>query len=870
MFDIKYFESLSPLEKENFLKERENALPIFSMLPPQISMFIKTLDKEHEKIFVKYVDDIVKMPQVQFMTFLNLIDSSVQKELFDTPEMMIRLMELPKNKLGHYPYEFLNKEVQYHILKKHQIILEKPSYLRHIHNLTEEYQERYFESLNQYIKDVDNKKFEQSSNDIVRNLYKLHHTSNFEDIKRWFLRKFDISKNSMCGNLFNLIPHNQANLAYALTLKTEKEWLLYFRFGLYFPELSKEEEKLGIILDLDLLESISVRDIKHIYKELISNKENAEKSKYESLVLSIQLYSTLGLDNALKVAKGNFTKLNPKVLETAATVEFTNARREYRIKHQEYFYSHELLQAVDKNLKDENYELLGRIFQMDNNQIEKFTQDVFKLWKDKKAEETWTVFLAHVIKDTIKERENQIQKTYIKEYKDKHTDINGIFKQEKVNLYKCFRDVDITKAIFNEKGKPVIKKELAEFLLGNEKYDNDCVLRMVLNGLVPGLNQTLSAVINNFDMIYHMIEKSNGKMNIHSLLDVIDASKVLLYDLKPDEQDLSLETIAKIQNSRQHCTESPSVIIKKVKELHHERKKKVSSTIPIVKGKSTSGMSYEILNFDDEKLFTTGIDTGSCFKVGGQGGDFLKYCLTDKNGAVLTITGEDGKYYVCPIIRNGNSIFGNGIDPKPSSPEEMNDIFETIKDAYEKISLKSNSDEPIEMGVITDLHCKEYFLKQSLDKFDVDKPFMIGDYCYSDYYKENINNYIIYKSTEDVKIDYYDPIITYYQPRPEPFTYISSIEKDKERIEIIINSVGHTLFKLDRENNKGKKYKPYSVDEFTSIIGNKDWFVGFKKNSSIESHCLPYDKRARQEMYKALSQAEVNIEFQENMKGTTR
>ena len=394
---------------------------------------------------------------------------------------------------------------------------------------------------------------------------------------------------------------------------------------------------------------------------------------------------------------------------------------------------------------------------------------------------------------------------------------------------------------------------------------------MILNHLALGLNQTLSGVINNFDMIYHMIEKSNGKMNIHSLLDVIDASKVLLYDLKPDELDIPLATIAKIQNSRQHCIESSSTIIKKAKKLHHERKRKVSSSIPIVKGKFQNEITYEVLGFDDEKLLTVGIDTGSCFKIGAPGEDFLKYCLTNKNGAVLTFVTKDGTYYACPIIRNGNSIFGNGIDPKPATYEEMENIIGALKAAFEKICLKSSSEEPIEMGVITDLHLKDYFLKNMKERFEVEKPFMIGEYCYTDYYKPEINNYVLYKVNEKVKMSYYNPVVMYEQPRSEPFFYISSIEKDKEKVELIINSIGYALYKNDKKTQQKKvRYKPFCVEDFSSIIGNKDWFVGIRKNLQIESYCLPYDIRAKKEMYRILAQTQDNVEFLDNVEDVKR
>ncbi len=46
-----------------------------------------------------------------------------------------------------------------------------------------------------------------------------------------------------------------------------------------------------------------------------------------------------------------------------------------------------------------------------------------------------------------------------------------------------FRDIDLSNISYNDKGKPIINPVLVTFLLGNEKVDNDCLIRLVLNGL---------------------------------------------------------------------------------------------------------------------------------------------------------------------------------------------------------------------------------------------------------------------------------------------------------------------------------------------------------------------------------------------------
>ena len=74
--------------------------------------------------------------------------------------------------------------------------------------------------------------------------------------------------------------------------------------------------------------------------------------------------------------------------------------------------------------------------------------------------------------------------------------------------------------------------------------------------------------------------------------------------------------------------------------------------------------------------------------------------------------------------------------------------------------LRSDRNEPIEIGVITDLHNKNYFEHSTYEKFNSNEAFMIGEYCYTDYYKPTIQNYIIYKE-RNVETKYYNPNIVY-------------------------------------------------------------------------------------------------------------
>ncbi len=865
MFNYKIYELLTEEEKKEFLESEENISKIFSMVPISLNNFGRSIDVEKANILLRYKHLIISMKQLSFLPFFNAMNSDSQIELLKDKDVFNYFMNLEINKNGKHPFNFLSPRVRLYVMCNHKEILKNYSYLRYINDLEKEDQVAYFESLNNYIKNTDEKTLKLSKNDVLLNMYRMHHSNDLEEQKYWFLRKFRLNEKSLCGQFSNLITHKQVNLAYAFKLKTEREWILFLKFGVYFPELKKEEDSLGISLSKEMLEMISAKEIKHIYKEIM-DRNNKPADDLKSFVLALKLYSVFGLDNSLKIVKGSFSKLNEKTLETSGKLHFIDLRREYRMEHQDEFYNYEVLENVKKCIETDDYEYLSRLLHLNQRQTSQLVNELIKEWRKVKDSDKLELFLTDFLKKAIRDRENRLQETYISTFKKDYIESDGTIKQNNINLFDLFKDVKLTKDKFLPNGKANPNPKLVEFLLGNEKYDNDCVLRMTFNNMAFGLNRTLSNVINKFDVIENMISKSEGKMKITSLLDVIDASKVMVYQLKPNEIDISLDTIAKIQNSRQHCNENASIIVRKTKELHTQRKRKFSSSIPLVKDTLKNGLSYEVLAYDDEKLLTAGIDTGSCFKVGGPGEDFLRYCLTDKNGAVLSIKTKTG-YYICPIIRNGNAIFGNSIDPEPETFEETKNVIETIRAAYDKICSKSDIKEPIEMGMITDVHSRRYFAKRQYEKFELDRGIIIGNSdCYTDYHKPSSTHYILYKENEDVEIKYYNPQITYLSPRQEPFFYLSSMERNKESIEGIINSIGYTLHQMDSANSS-KKYQPYKIDDFSAVIGNKDWFIGFRKTTSIESRYIPYDPRAQREMLYALAHSPEMVSKTENMEG---
>ena len=251
-----------------------------------------------------------------------------------------------------------------------------------------------------------------------------------------------------------------------------------------------------------------------------------------------------------------------------------------------------------------------------------------------------------------------------------------------------------------------------------------------------------------------------------------------------------------------YLKEPPEEIVKRVLHLHKERKTKIYSTIPIIKGIINTS-KYEIVDFDDESLLTSGIDGGDCLKVGGEGEDFLRYCLISPNGAIMYIYNNNTKY-ILPCSRNGNMININSIDPGITNKETAIEILTLIEQIANIWT--SNNKNGIDIVTITDIHIEEYIKNKNYKKIKFDYAIPLNEKVYTDYNKKDVTNYII-ATKDDVTPNYNPPKEKYYQKRHEPYIYISDHNIDTEKIEIYINNISYSSINFLNCSDLEKKFK---------------------------------------------------------------
>lgn len=752
------------------------------------------------------------------LLFLNA-SFEIKKVILDDEILFSRVMMIPNNVRGKLLLELLDNSVLDYIFKSPYLSSSVPGK----------------EMLSNYFKKISYDKFDE----LVKK-----YNFNFMGDDR------EIDKFKVSDYLESLIKNNSLyNDVYLCKIKNKYELFIYSKFNILVEVKRNQSNYLyfddDVYLDYNLLVDINRKHVNNLIGFL--REKEGECSNKELFLTAIKLYTIFGYDNSKKIIEDFYTYSTKASINRASCELALDDRRDYRLKNQDKFYYHGMENEVVESVSMDNYEILFNICKSnDLEYVKKFFNKLKKALPEFYNYGELLEFVRENIMAEIKKREISCMKKEIL----KNSMYYDSIKREKPlsvrELYDKFIRVDI-KCDLSKNGQVIENRDLTKLLLGNYKRNNDCLMRMIFNKQALGLNDEVYNVINNFDKL------RNIDLSSASLLDLIDFSKVLLYKLKPDELDITLNTLSKILNSRQFLSEPLEVIVRRVLDLHKERKRKVSSSIPTISGK-IGDVLYEIPNFSSEELLAVGPDGGDCFKVGGPGEEFFRYCLTNHDASILIIRHGSNKY-ILPCVRTGNMVNINGISPKIDDLDEFNKIMDVVSSVGDVWTCDNNNS--IDYVTITDMHAKSFMALRGYDKIVFDKFIPLNTTIYSDYMKKEVTNYIVSKGSSAKEISYEDCGDNFYQKRVKPYIYDSSNESDRERISIIVNAINYANINylgLDKEEVKFRQeyYESINVDDTSYIVGNNDWFIALNNNNTITSCVLPYDERAGHEYDRCL------------------
>ena len=832
-----------------------------------IREFLK-LNNEEKKQFIlsnniNYIND-----DFLIMIFNNS-DNEVKNIFINNDELLLRFLKVISNKTSKF--RIINPEFQKVIVNNPSIFLklENKEFFNLANSMDDDIFKTFINNLNKYIYENDIKTNIKELNEI-KNIY---NDKNYAFLRLQFLLRYGIHDNELRSAMAKNFMNTSRNMLELLPnfnrIKTNNQLYIYNEFDIVVDEsLFKDEMFEKYYITIELLKKIKTKHIKQLMEE-IRKKGNIDDTRL--FITAVKMYCLFGISDALNVIHDKYTYTTESSLKRAALFSYINDRRLYRLNNPDEFYNYELIEKLRKSIQQDNINLLRKICSIDDAE---YVVDLFDEFKEKyklyKNTPEMTKYLNDKIKIEINKRENNIKNRYNDEYNQKYNiRRNKITAEELFNL---FSEFDINQTKFDEhetinnidyikKSNVVMEPRLKKFLLGNEKSNNDCLLRMVINNNALDYNNEFINIINTYNQISNTMLELNLNGN-YSLLDTLDVYKIIHYNLLPDERDISLSIISKIVLSKKHLNVDEEQKLNNFKQVHKEKKKKCSSTIPYVKGVTKHNYRYKLLDKNDQEILTCGVDVGDCFGPGGPGWDFYKYCLTSKYGGVIAIWDDENKFHICPIIRNGNTIFGNGIDPDNIKEEKLPFVLEALKKCYNDMIKKSSENEKIEICTLTNLH---NYIKNdgSYNILSIDKPPMIGEYFYSDITKNELSSYIIAGNGE--KFKEYVPNIEYYIPRTKNYVYSPDQQENKLLIEQKINEIEYRSIDLNPLDNNIKQkikenYKEIKVDDYSYIVCNEDWYIAMSNQLEIKTAVLRDDPRAEEEFFTELQKLKKNNE----------
>lgn len=793
----------------------------------KLSDFLNFITQNQETFitnFDYFAEDLNNLDEEKFKMFYLKSSAKLKEKIIENEELYKKVILVTPNRQKKNLFDLSDSTIQIKIL----------SYPARLKNINSDYYLTYLKKLSQ-------DEFEKFTRDLDKSLF----FNSTDDIKYYIIGKYKVSEEN-AKDFLNEALNKQKNLYNLLKLNTKIEYDMYNKFN-FIIQLKEEDKNIimpnDLHIDKAIFNNVNKRHLNNIIKKLFSINNSLDN--YEIFILAINLYCIFGFDNTMKILNNSFTYINNISLEKIANTCFIDRKRQYRIDNQDRFISHETVAKAKLALMSNDITFFKDLFSNNNDQyINTFISNL-------KTENLENKTIEKHLREEINKRDNKLKKDYISNYIGNYKAYNPNKREDITSdeLYNIFKDVDISSTELDNKGRPIINNNLMKFLLGNLKSNNDCLLRLIFNKQGIDLNDNLDLIINNFNKIQHIASESKSKLSIFSILDVIEINKILLYDIAPNEKDLSFITLAKIMKSQKYCNESKEHILNRTKNLYHNSKYKIASSIPSIGCNKLNGIEYKTLEFNNPQILVSGIDTESCLKVGGYGEDFLEYCLTSPHSIVVGLWDEDNNYYHCPFIRNGNTVYGNGIEPKPKDEKTALKLLEALKEVGNSFIGKSYIKEKIELVTITDLNLEKYLKNTDLSSISINEYLPIDKAFYSDYHKNEKTTYIISASTTK-EPNHYIPKTHFYQERTKNYNYDITTERDNKYINGIINSIyyDNINFKNISEEKKlslKRNYQQLDVRNFVYVIGNKDWFIAIDENTNILSCCLPYDKRAK-------------------------
>ena len=554
---------------------------------------------------------------------------------------------------------------------------------------------------------------------------------------------------------------------------------------------------------------------------------------YESLLIKVKK------DNSILIRKNDIYQIISKIKDIPEIDEYLKTQltpfQYFEISKQKVFQLKILLEKVLKECKENN---LDKMFEH---------EPVYLLAKHAYFTENECGVLAYKLYLTIGfENAKEL-------LEQKYGEIS--FK----TLYFLFNSIE-TKNIKVQKGNPMLKEEFVNFFFKN-KNSRENTMHLFLDGYYKNIYLNFSYFYQNFEYLQEKLGTKMPRAKVESLLE--ERFKCSLYP------EISGDVISDFKSSFQNKYQFNMISEREIAKINYEFyekniKKQYISSIPQIIYKSKNEVIYEILPKNSPRNLVIGYRTNSCFRINGDASILFSKAMISKHYRVLSIsTNKEKDIAMCLLARNGNVIIVQGIEISKSyqNMEMRTKIYEGVKETMQELMniMNKEADEIIAILIgnsnknVIDFSAEHLSFRLSPVKSMKEDLEVYYDGFHFPQSVLVMNNQA---TLHDIKL--YPPLNEYFDKREEILHWQVESSQNylynriQKRLAVISFKAGVQL----------KRIIAHSSHKEKEIYCNKDWYIIVFEDGTIESACLDYDFRAKEEYSIILKQIQKKKSYQ--------